>query len=70
MAVIKKHLTDPVLRAKLAKGMGHTTMVSLLGQTIYYTCSQYNFWVFRMCNWFSSLDPAALGEAAKSIATH
>jgi hypothetical protein len=53
MAVIKKpDLTDPVLRAKLAKGKDTTTMVSLLGQTIYYTCSQLQFWVFRMCNWF------------------
>jgi hypothetical protein len=41
MAVIKNpDLTDPV--RKLAKGMGHTT-VSLLGQTIYYTCSQLQF---------------------------
>jgi len=41
MAVIKKpDLSDPILRAKLAKGMGHIIMVSQHGQTIFYTCSQ------------------------------
>jgi quinol-cytochrome oxidoreductase complex cytochrome b subunit len=44
-------------------------MVSLLGQTIYYTCSQLQFWVFLHVIGFSSLDPAALGEAANPFAT-
>jgi hypothetical protein len=44
MAVIKNpDLTDPVLRAKLAKVWDTITMVSLLGQMIYYTCSQLQF---------------------------
>ena len=41
MSTLKKpDLSDPKLRAKLAKGMGHNYMESQLGQMIYYTFSQ------------------------------
>ena len=44
MSVIKKpDLTDPKLRAKLAKGMGHTITVSRHGQMIYFTFSLFVF---------------------------
>jgi quinol-cytochrome oxidoreductase complex cytochrome b subunit len=43
-------------------------MVSLLGQMIYYTCSQLQFLSFRMCNWFSSFRPSCI-EAANPFAT-
>ena len=40
MSVIKKpDLSDPKLRAKLAKGMGHNYYGSQHGQMIYYTFS-------------------------------
>ena len=40
MSVLKKpDLTDPKLRAKLAKGMGHNYMVNQLGLMIYYISS-------------------------------
>jgi cytochrome b6-f complex subunit 4 len=64
MAVIKKpDLTDPVLRAKLAKGMGH----NYYGEPAWPNDLLYMFPVTIfdfMCNWFSSFRPAAIGEAA------
>jgi hypothetical protein len=35
---------------------------------IYYTCSQLQFWIFRMCNGLAVLDQL-FGEAANPFAT-
>jgi cytochrome b6-f complex subunit 4 len=71
MAVIKKpDLTDPVLRAKLAKGMGHNYYGELLGQMIYYTCSQLQFWSFACVIGLAVLDQLQLVKLQIHLQLH
>ena len=71
MAVTKKpDLSDPILRAKLAKGMGH----SYCGETAWPNGLLYMFPVcilgtFACLIGLSVLDPAAIGEPANPFAT-
>ena len=71
MAVIKKpDLTDPVLRAKLAKGMGH----NYYGEPAWPNDLLYMFPVsifgtFACVIGLAVLDPAAIGEPANPFAT-
>ena len=71
MAVIKKpDLSDPVLRAKLAKGMGH----NYYGEPAWPNDLLYMFPVCILCTFclaigLAVLDPAASGEPANPFAT-
>nr|WGT92346.1 PetD [Desmotetra delicata] len=71
MSVTKKpDLTDPVLKAKLAKGMGHNTY----GEPAWPNDLLYMFPVvilgtFALVIGLSVLDPAAIGEPANPFAT-
>jgi len=71
MGVIKKpDLSDPVLRAKLAKGMGH----NYYGEPAWPNDLLYIFPVcilgtFACCIGLAVLDPAVIGEPADPFAT-
>ena len=71
MSVTKKpDLTDPVLKAKLAKGMGHNSY----GEPAWPNDLLYMFPVcilgtFACCIGLAVLDPAAMGEPANPFAT-
>ena len=71
MAVIKKpDLTDPVLRAKLAKGMGHNYYGEpAWPNDILYMFPVTIFGTFACAVGLAVLDPAALGEPANPFAT-
>ena len=71
MAVIKKpDLTDPVLRAKLAKGMGHNYYGEpAWPNDILYMFPVAIFGTFACAVGLSVLDPAAVGEPANPFAT-
>lgn len=71
MSVLKKpDLTDPVLRAKLAKGMGH----NYYGEPAWPNDLLYTFPIVIMgtialCIGLAVLDPAMVGEPADPFAT-
>jgi len=71
MAVIKKpDLSDPVLRAKLAKGMGHNYYGEpAWPNDILYMFPVCIFGTFALAVGLSVLDPAAVGEPANPFAT-
>jgi len=71
MSVTKKpDLSDPILKAKLAKGMGHNSY----GEPAWLNDLLYMFPVvilgtFACCIGLAVLDPAAIGEPANPFAT-
>lgn len=71
MAVIKKpDLTDPVLRSKLAKGMGHNYYGEpAWPNDILYMFPVAIFGTFALSVGLSVLDPATVGEPANPFAT-
>lgn len=71
MTVIKKpNLSDPNLRAKLAKGMGHNTYGEpAWPNDILYVFPIVILGVFACSIGFGILDPAAVGEPADPFAT-
>lgn len=71
MAVIKKpDLTDPVLRSKLAKGMGHNYYGEpAWPNDILYMFPVAIFGTFALSVGLSVLDPAVVGEPANPFAT-
>jgi cytochrome b6-f complex subunit 4 len=70
-AVIKKpDLSDPILRAKLAKGMGHNYYGEpAWPNDILYMFPICIFGIFCMSIGLAILDPAAMGEPANPFAT-
>ena len=71
MTVIKKpNLSDPSLRAKLAKGMGHNTYGEpAWPNDILYVFPIVILGTFACSVGFGILDPAPVGEAADPFAT-
>ena len=71
MAVIKKpDLTDPALRAKLAKGMGHNYYGEpAWPNDILYMFPVAIFGTFALSIGLAVLDPGAIGEPANPFAT-
>ncbi len=71
MSVTKKpDLTDPILKAKLAKGMGHNTYGEpAWPNDLLYMFPVCIFGTFACCIGLATLDPAAIGEPANPFAT-
>ena len=71
MTVIKKpNLSDPTLRAKLAKGMGHNSYGEpAWPNDILYVFPIVILGTFACCVGFGILDPAVVGEPADPFAT-
>ena len=72
MSVIKKpDLTNPILRAKLAKGMGHNYYGEpAWPNDLLYVFPIVIFGTFSLLIGLSILEPSAIGEPANPFATH
>jgi cytochrome b6-f complex subunit 4 len=71
MSVTKKpDLTDPILKAKLAKGMGHNTYGEpAWPNDLLYMFPVCIFGTFACCIGLAVLDPTGMGEPANPFAT-
>jgi cytochrome b6-f complex subunit 4 len=71
MSVTKKpDLTDPILKAKLAKGMGHNTYGEpAWPNDLLYMFPVCIFGTFAICVGLAVLDPTPMGEPANPFAT-